>query len=218
MPRGESTLATWDSDKRQRVPIGSTRIRNGIEQIKVESKGWTYWIANTPEALRRHNKQCDKPSEADIKLINECNGNLHKGLTAKQRYRLRQKGVDIPNYYGKHLIGTKKSKEHRQKIGDGHRIYFYDKVASDKKFKKLIRNSAEYKEWRKAVFERDDFTCQKCGSKSNYIEAHHLKSFTHYPEFRFNVSNGETLCRKCHREENRKQMQGNGNGKRTNMA
>ncbi len=69
----------------------------------------------------------------------------------------------------------------------------------------LIRGSAEFKQWRDAVFERDNWTCQKCGAKSGkgkevYLEGHHIKSFAKYPELRFEVSNGQTLCLTCHKK------------------
>ena len=59
--------------------------------------------------------------------------------------------------------------------------------------------SKEYKEWRQRVFIRDGFTCQGCGDEG-YITAHHIKSFAHYPELRFDLDNGLTLCESCHKE------------------
>jgi 5-methylcytosine-specific restriction endonuclease McrA len=58
--------------------------------------------------------------------------------------------------------------------------------------------SLEYKQWRTAVFERDDYTCQECGQKGGYLTAHHIESFTSHPELRLVVSNGKTLCEDCH--------------------
>jgi hypothetical protein len=65
-----------------------------------------------------------------------------------------------------------------------------------------IRHSPEYKEWRTAVFKRDGYKCQMrvagvC-DRSTKIQAHHIKPFSTYPEFRFIISNGVTMCRKCH--------------------
>lgn len=65
------------------------------------------------------------------------------------------------------------------------------------------RHCAEYKKWRKSVFERDDYTCQICGKKGCELNAHHIKSFSRYPNFRYDVSNGITLCKKCHKEVHR---------------
>lgn len=59
------------------------------------------------------------------------------------------------------------------------------------------RDSAKYKEWRIKVYERDNYKCVKCGSKEK-LNAHHIKSWKNYPGLRYNVSNGETLCEKCH--------------------
>jgi 5-methylcytosine-specific restriction endonuclease McrA len=53
-------------------------------------------------------------------------------------------------------------------------------------------------EWRKAVFERDDYTCMLCGKRGGVLEAHHILPFAYYPELRYEKSNGQTMCRKCH--------------------
>jgi 5-methylcytosine-specific restriction endonuclease McrA len=64
----------------------------------------------------------------------------------------------------------------------------------------LIRNSAEYKAWRRAIFQRDHFTCVIGGkAHGSEIEADHIKPFADYPELRFDVSNGRTLCKECHK-------------------
>ena len=56
----------------------------------------------------------------------------------------------------------------------------------------------EYKEWRQAVFVRDNFTCQLCKKTNVYVEADHIMSYAYFPEYRLDVSNGRTLCRNCH--------------------
>ena len=65
---------------------------------------------------------------------------------------------------------------------------------------KAIRESLEYEEWRKAVFERDNYTCQNCGQVGGYLEADHIKPFALFLELRFDINNGRTLCRPCHKE------------------
>lgn len=64
----------------------------------------------------------------------------------------------------------------------------------------LIRHSCEYKLWRKAVFERDNYTCVWCNVKGGNLNADHIKPFCDYPELRFAIDNGRTLCRECHKK------------------
>lgn len=64
----------------------------------------------------------------------------------------------------------------------------------------LIRKSPQYREWRDKVFMKDNYTCQQCGNRGCYFEAHHMKAFAQYPELRFDVDNGITLCVPCHNQ------------------
>lgn len=61
-----------------------------------------------------------------------------------------------------------------------------------------IRLSAEMKQWRKAVFERDNFTCQICLKRGGELEADHIQPFSLFPELRFELTNGRALCVSCH--------------------
>ena len=62
-----------------------------------------------------------------------------------------------------------------------------------------IRLSPEMKVWRKAVFARDEHTCRVCKKRGGDKHADHIQPFALFPELRFDVSNGRTLCVPCHR-------------------
>lgn len=63
---------------------------------------------------------------------------------------------------------------------------------------KRIRRSVRFFRWRKAVFERDNYTCQECNVRGGELHPDHIKPFALFPGLRFEISNGRTLCKQCH--------------------
>jgi len=66
-----------------------------------------------------------------------------------------------------------------------------------------IRKSTEHSIWRDEVYKRDDYTCQNCHARGGRLNPHHIKAFSLYPDLRFSVENGVTLCQRCHKELHR---------------
>ena len=58
----------------------------------------------------------------------------------------------------------------------------------------------EYRLWREGVFKRDDWTCVQCSARGGRLHADHIKAWATHPELRYDLSNGRTLCVKCHRK------------------
>ena len=97
------------------------------------------------------------------------------------------------------LIGIPFTYEHRKKIGDssgGDKNWNWK--GGVKSENQAIRCGMDYRDWRKGVFQFDDFTCVRCGKRGGDLHAHHIDSFADRPEFRFDPDNGVTLCEDCH--------------------
>lgn len=99
------------------------------------------------------------------------------------------------------------SEETKAKIGAGNRgkvrrpaleIALAIATASDKPYKQPRCTSATVR-WGAAVRERDGHICQRCGTDKGRMDAHHIKPWRTHPELRFDLANGITLCRTCHR-------------------
>ena len=105
------------------------------------------------------------------------------------------------------LIGQKRSIEQRTKLsnsktGLNRTTKEYEKYLED--LHKEGRREKEgknfqYKCWAKSVKERDKYICRRCFTKSKDLHAHHIKSWHHYPDFRFDINNGICLCHTCHK-------------------
>lgn len=58
--------------------------------------------------------------------------------------------------------------------------------------------SKEYAEWRKSIFERDNYVCQICKEKGKKLNAHHIFPYSEYSDIKYLIHNGITLCVLCH--------------------
>ncbi len=63
----------------------------------------------------------------------------------------------------------------------------------------IQRKTQENITWRNLVFNRDNYNCTICKTRESGIQAHHLNGYTNFPEERFDINNGVTLCKGCHR-------------------
>lgn len=134
---------------------------------------------------RLHSEETkQKIREAVLKAGPRLNSPVPKGVRVSPESEFK-KGMKSPNK-GKHFVSISGSK-HWNWQGGITKLY------------KKIRESLEYKIWRRAVYERDNYTCVLCGIRGSVIEADHIKPFALYPELRFSVDNGRTLCKPCHR-------------------
>lgn len=68
-------------------------------------------------------------------------------------------------------------------------------------------NSDEYKQWRFSVFLRDNWSCRRCGISDHRMQAHHVRPWAKFPSLRFDVKNGVTVCKPCHRTIHRDKEQ-----------
>lgn len=98
----------------------------------------------------------------------------------------------------KEYYGGKIPKDHHLEIINGEVMEWVGKRSPFNRVDSDYRKTKEYKDWRSSVFLRDKHTCLDCGKVGGKIEAHHIKKFKDYPSERFEVWNGETLCRPCH--------------------
>lgn len=100
--------------------------------------------------------------------------------------------------------GMKMSNEHCDKLSKSQYNVKHLNARGKKHYRykggPINRDSLDYRNWRRAVFERDDYTCQECCKRGGgVLHAHHIKPRYKYPELIFDVDNGQTLCIKCHR-------------------
>ncbi len=112
------------------------------------------------------------------------------------------KGLKRPEMSGeKHPMFGKKRPEFS---GENHPRWIIDRSLVKRRQE---RNNPEYKQWRQSVWLRDNFKCKIANpSCSGKIEAHHILGWSQYPELRYEVNNGITLCHTHHPRKRKDEM------------
>ena len=101
---------------------------------------------------------------------------------------------------GKWNIGKSPSEEHKRKISEslaGSNHYRWNPDREE--VKRNERNDGGYKQWVLKVKKRDNNQCLFKGQNcSGYNIVHHILSWKDYPELRYEIKNGITLCQAHH--------------------
>ncbi len=139
--------------------------------------------ANTPQALR----------------AKRANGKANKGKKRTEEFKFKRglqfSGVNNPFYGRSHSYETKvRLSCHFQGILEEDFAGF-TKAENYRKTK-----SGAFKTWRRLVFERDNYTCLFCGKRGGPLEPHHIIPRREDISKIYQISNGATLCKPCHKK------------------
>lgn len=158
-------------------------VRPEIEKERVEK------IRKTSTGRTHSQKSKDKISNArkGMNFSKETRDKMRDVKLGLNPWNKNTKGLQIAWNKGKENLHFKGDKNPNWKGG----------ITSENK---AIRSSLEYKLWRKQVFERDNYTCQICNKKGGQLQADHIKPFCNFKELRFDINNGRTLCKPCHKQ------------------
>lgn len=133
-------------------------------------------------------------------LCTHCNSVMLAQKMGKKYGKLYSSNLSKDGFHGKHTEATKQKMREKaigRNAGSKHYLWKGDGARP-----RTIRNramiGAEYRNWRKAVFERDDYTCQICGQRGGKLHADHIVEWQEDPEKRYDLDNGRTLCVACH--------------------
>lgn len=171
------TVRTWM--RQYGIPrLGNGHLRKGV------SATWNIGLVRSKETRQKNGlanlgREPPNKGQGDIQLTCKVCG---KTITTKP-------------YYHKHTCsGTCKNRYMSMLRGKDHWNYKGETAG----FRQRRRGWIQYKEWRAEVLKRDNYICLGCKTRSGPFTAHHLYSFAVYPEHRYDVSNGVTLCWPCH--------------------
>ena len=153
------------------------------------------------KGLQSHSEETKKKISNSMKgkeRSDEHRKNLSIAFTGRKHTDATKK--KLSDYFKKHCTIGRGENNPNYKHGNGY-INEMDKV----------RKSIQYIIWRNAIYSKNGFICQKCKNLGGKLVAHHIQNFAQWPELRFAIDNGITLCWNCHKKFHKKYGNRNNN-------
>ncbi len=181
---------TQEKQEKNERETGFKRIPKSVEEREAISKRVkSYWEAN----FEKHFATCQICGHT----FRVCKSQLKRKYCGEKCMGIAKRGTVSPWRGQKRPDIKKKTPRSAFKKGTRPHNYIDGKRRSNEI---IIRGSIEGKKWRKDVFVRDKYTCQKCGEVGGRLHAHHIRNFISQPMLRFDIDNGITLCLIHHKE------------------
>lgn len=158
-----------------------------------------------------------KHSEETKRKIGEAHKGKHLSEEHKRKLSEAHKGKKFSEETKRKMSearkGMKFSEEHKRNMSEsrkGKRMGESHPGWVNGNYKKQDeRNDSAYQDWVRKCLIRDNYQCKICGEKytrEHKLVVHHILPWRDYPEERYNINNGITLCQAHHprkREEER---------------
>ncbi len=202
MPTGIYLHKPMSQSTKDKIAEGKCGDRNPAKRPEVRAK-----ISAAQKGKKRTEEWKERMRQITLKNGNKppnMKGAKYGPMTEEHRKKISisRKGIRVSEEAKKKIgiksKGRKKSPETIKRLKESLKKH-YD-LKGRKIYKRPQHAGIEYREWRQAVFKRDDYTCQICKQKGGQLNADHIKRFSDYPELRLNLDNGRTLCVPCHKK------------------
>lgn len=118
-----------------------------------------------------------------------------KGKNHPKPWKGKHRSKGTKELIGQKIVEYFKDPEHREKISGSNCNWYIDGRSSGYD---LPQMRPEHIRWAKQIRKRDNYTCQLCGKRGNFV--HHID----YNKDNFNLGNGVCLCNSCHTKTNTK--------------
>jgi len=198
------------------IPIGQRKVEltckmcNLVYEKHISRKSvycsqdcYILWKHKNPKGIKKECVTCKREfivskiiSDVRINCSKACNAiwqsKVRKGIDILGKNRSALSGKDSPNWIG----GRPNCKRCDKMLGNYHPVTGICKECLSKN--SIGRYGGRAKGWAIAIKKRDNFTCQHCGTNGGPLESDHIKPWSLYPELRFDLDNGRTLCKPCH--------------------
>lgn len=194
MPRGVYKRTNFHKSKISFALKGRPKSQKHVEKVKLRLKE-----LYKQGKLKIPNNKGVKRTEGQRKEMSRARIGKKFSEETKKKMSLAAKGKKKKPFSDEHLKKLSLAHIGKQK---GEKCHFWKGGITPEN--RRIRQSIEYKLWRKAVYERDNYTCVWCGVRGGkgkvvILNADHIKPFAYFPELRFAIDNGRTLCVPCHK-------------------
>lgn len=134
-----------------------------------------------------------------IRKIAESNKGKKRSIETRRKLSLSHKGK-TPWEGKKHTQESKSKMSQSAKRSFSNGRMPWNFIEDRTKLKKQAQRWGNaHKFWSISVKKRDKWKCRLLSDLCNgRVEAHHIKSWSHYPALRYEIKNGITLCRFHH--------------------
>ena len=121
--------------------------------------------------------------------------NLRQKMTGNTHGLQKGHKINLGRWQGESTRNKIRLASIGRNVGEKNAKWIEDRTKLCRVSKQGERRTSAYFFWRKSVWVRDNWKCKMSNLDCNgKIEAHHILGWKDYPELRYDINNGITLC------------------------